>query len=129
MTAHRKVQSWTPRGFVDSGWCHRSSDYAVASLRWWCIWVFVLAKWAPDRRYQVVFCCLAVSNQAGAGFADTNTRTSEVVPEPLVVLCETTKLELRHRLLVWSVHDEKSVGGEVVELGDAGGVIRKERGC
>lgn len=24
---------------------------------------------------------------------------------------------------------KKSVGGEVVELGDAGGVIRKERGC
>lgn len=90
---------------VDSG-CRRSSNHAIAALRWWCIWVLVLAKWSPDRWYQVVFCCLAIANQAGAGFADTDTRTSEVIPEPLVVLGETTKLELGHGLLVWPVHDD-----------------------
>jgi len=69
-------------------------DDAIASLRRRCVWVLSLAHRSPYRRDQMVLCGFAVSDKAVCGFAHSDAWSCEVVPEPLVVLCEPTELEL-----------------------------------
>lgn len=56
-----------------------------------------------DCRKDMAWLCRSDSRHAC--LANSDTRSSQLLPEALIMFRQTTELELRHRLLVWSCGD------------------------
>jgi hypothetical protein len=81
-------------------WIEGLNDDAVTALCRWCVWISAIANRAPYWRHQVVLGCFAVPYEASARFANTDSRTSQIILKTLVVLGKKEELELSHGLLV-----------------------------
>lgn len=68
------------------------------------IHVLVPVHWTPNGGDQVISCCSAVLDQTSTGLADSYPWSRKVLTQPLIVLQQPPQLQLRHALLLWSVH-------------------------
>jgi len=54
----------------------------------------------------MVFRRFTVPDEAGTGFADSYPWPGKIFPKSCIVLCESSELELRHGLLVRTIHGD-----------------------